>query len=298
MSRSREDTEELENLLRTALSAVDHDPSLAKDKIRVALELLSGNTKEPEESEDESEDDMPGLEESGAPPAAAAAAEEKEEEEEEEEVPDEGLVTPDTEPFPANGEGVEPTDDAREAAMPHKMAASEAKAKGDWAAAVESLTEAIKLSPSLLAYTNRAFALLALSPPRPNAAVADCSRALSTNPDSAKSLKARGKAYRMLGMYEEAANDLCKGCALDFDAESGELKKFVEARIAKLELKRAEERIQRSRRASQEKVEAAEAVKRKREAAKRDYEQAVSSSGGGMGGGMGSGMGGSKCRRP
>ena len=101
MSRSSEDTEELENLLRTALSAVDHDPSLAKDKIRVALELLSGNTKEPEESEDESEDDMPGLEESGAPPAAAAAAEEEEEEEEEEEkeVPDEGLVTPDTEPF-------------------------------------------------------------------------------------------------------------------------------------------------------------------------------------------------------
>ncbi len=53
------------------------------------------------------------------------------------------------------------------------------------------------------------------------------------NPDSAKAYKIRGKAYRHLGLYEEALKDLQLGNKLDWDESSYELQKFVAARVAK-----------------------------------------------------------------
>ncbi len=53
------------------------------------------------------------------------------------------------------------------------------------------------------------------------------------NPDSAKAYKIRGKAYRHLGLYEEALKDLQLGNKLDWDESSYELQKFVGARVAK-----------------------------------------------------------------
>lgn len=46
---------------------------------------------------------------------------------------------------------------------------------------------------------------------RPNAAILDCDAALKINPDSAKALKMRGKAHRMLGQWEAAKKDLADG---------------------------------------------------------------------------------------
>lgn len=43
---------------------------------------------------------------------------------------------------------------------------------------------------------------------KPNAAIRDATKAISMNPDSAKALKARGKALRFLGKYEEGLNDM------------------------------------------------------------------------------------------
>ena len=62
----------------------------------------------------------------------------------------------------------------------------------------------------------RADLLLKSDPPRPNAAVQDCTAALKMNPDSAKSLRIRGTAYRRLGKYEEAAADLRRAMQQDF----------------------------------------------------------------------------------
>ena len=65
----------------------------------------------------------------------------------------------------------------------------------NYAAAIDYLTEALRYQYSNLTLIRRAEYLLKVSPPRPNACIHDCDYALSRNPDSAKGLKIRGKAY-------------------------------------------------------------------------------------------------------
>lgn len=65
----------------------------------------------------------------------------------------------------------------------------------DYANAVNLLTESLRNQYSNLTLIRRAEYLLKENPPRPNACIHDCDYALSRNPDSAKGLKTRGKAY-------------------------------------------------------------------------------------------------------
>lgn len=91
----------------------------------------------------------------------------------------------------------------------------------------------------------RAEYLLKVNPPRPNACIHDCNYALNRNPDSAKGLKIRGKAYayylllalmnRMLGMWLEAANDLRRACQFDFDESTDALRREVDEKAHKIE---------------------------------------------------------------
>ena len=52
---------------------------------------------------------------------------------------------------------------------------------------------------------------------RPNAAIKDCNAAIQVNPDSAQSYKWRGRAYQLLGKWEEAGKDLATASKLDYD---------------------------------------------------------------------------------
>ena len=123
-------------------------------------------------------------------PAAAAAeeseedvtTEEEESEEDEAEEVDDDVVEGDTEPFPPLP--AEAKDDCdMEKVGEKKMAASDAKGSGDFAKAVELYSEAIEMGHmSALTLANRADCLCRVAPPRPNAAIRDCSKALESNP--------------------------------------------------------------------------------------------------------------------
>lgn len=69
--------------------------------------------------------------------------------------------------------------------------------------------------PSALTYAKRAECFLKLK--KPVAAIKDADAALALNPDSAKALKMRGLAHRLLGAWEAAAKDLGAAQSIDFD---------------------------------------------------------------------------------
>ena len=69
---------------------------------------------------------------------------------------------------------------------------------------------------------------------RPRAAALDASAALALNPDSARAYKLRGRARRVAGDYEGAAQDLGQAQRIDFDGEVVAELKYCSARGAKI----------------------------------------------------------------
>merc|ERR1719188_2919510 len=90
-------------------------------------------------------------------------------------------------------------------------------------------------------YTKRADLLLKLK--RPRACISDCDAALTVNPDSAKAYRLRGKAHRKLGNWAEAHKDLATGQKLDYDDDTVEVQKFVDARWKKIDEKLTKKRL-------------------------------------------------------
>ena len=218
------------------------------------------------------------------------------------------VEVPDTkDSFPAMpAEGYEPGDDAYGKAGEKKMAANDKKCAGDWAGVVELLTEAVLLAPSPLTYAKRAEALLKVSPPRPNAAIADCNAALAINPDSAKAMKIRGAAWAMLGEWVSSAADLRTACRLDHDPKTDALRKAVEPKVGKIEGRARRESIRDRKRKDRDMKRRIKAAKKAREEAKkRQAEEAkrrAARPAGGMpqgfpGGGMGGVRGDATQRR-
>ena len=132
-----------------------------------------------------------------------------------------------------------------EAGMEAKMAAAEAMSNGDFSAAVAGFSKSLAAAPSALTYAKRAEALLKLG--HPTAAVADCTRALEINPDSAKTYKVAAKALTKLGDWAGAYAKLCIGNKIDEDEDSAALQKSLKAKcdkvkkIGELRSKRADE---------------------------------------------------------
>lgn len=132
-----------------------------------------------------------------------------------------------------------------DAAQAAKGKAMEAAEQGDYATAIDYLTESLRNQFSNLTLCRRAEYLLKLPTPRPNACIHDCSYALNNNPDSAKALKIRGRAYayessveltdRMMEKWLEAAADLRRACAIDFDEETDKLRKEVDEKAHEIE---------------------------------------------------------------
>ena len=109
-----------------------------------------------------------------------------------------------------------------------KIAAADALASGALEDAVDKFTRVIQKLPSPLVYAKRADAFVRMR--KCVSAIRDCDAALRLNPDSAKALKIRGVANRYLGRWEAANADLAKGLAIDFDEDTAEIAKVVEAR--------------------------------------------------------------------
>uniref|UniRef100_A0A7S1XCA8 STI1/HOP DP domain-containing protein n=1 Tax=Compsopogon caeruleus TaxID=31354 RepID=A0A7S1XCA8_9RHOD len=210
------------------------------------------------------------------------------EEEEEEEVTfddPEVLQEPDNDPPPPMGDpAAEVTDADLEKQAEARAAAQELLSEGKYEDALDKWNQVIEIRPSPLLYAKRAEVFLILK--KPNAAIRDCTAALSINPDSAKSFKVRGKAYRMLGDWERSAHDLQEGNRIDFDEETFEVEKLVDSRWHIIRTQRLRKLAKvREKEAAARRERAREAAKAHAEAARRAAEETENSpSGGGFGG--------------
>jgi suppressor of tumorigenicity protein 13 len=179
-----------------------------------------------------------------------------------------GIIEPDSDEPQAMGDSdKDVTEEDIEKSDEKKREAIEAFGEGDFAKTVTLYTEAILLNPgSALLYAKRGQCFLKLN--KPNACIRDCSRALQINPDNAAAYKFRGRAHRLLGHWEEAAQDLRNACKIDFDEQADEWLREVTPNARKLEehrrkydRKRAEkemkEKLERARRAREEHAKAA-----------------------------------------
>lgn len=222
----------------------------------------------------------------GPPPTSAAAPDPEppvlsESEESEIEIEDEGVIEPDTDDPQDMGEtdNAEVTDEMMDQANEKKMEAINALGEGDLSKALNLFTEAIKLNPcSAILYAKRASVFIRMQ--KPNAAIRDCDRAISINPDSAQPYKWRGKAHRLLGHWEEAAKDLAMACKLDYDEDASAMLKEVQPKANKIsEHRRKYER----KREEKEVREKQERIKKAREEhARAQREEEARQAGGGF----------------
>lgn len=167
-----------------------------------------------------------------------------------------------------------------------KMEASDLKTEGKWDEALEKYTEAVLAAqPSALLYANRAMVLLKLE--RFKAAERDCTEALKINPDSAKALRIRGKAYEHMEMWEEARKDLSASQTIDFDEGTVDDLKLVVQKMHDIEAEKVAKKVK-----EEEKLRkrAEEIRKSQAEAKKKEASESARSSMGGSG--MGSMPGG------
>lgn len=195
-----------------------------------------------------------------APPPETPASSESEESEIE--IDNEGVIEPDKidpDDF-SDLDNVEVTEEMMDQANDKKIEAINALGEGDLQKALDLFTEAIKLNPCIaIMYAKRASVYIRMQ--RPNAAIRDCDKAITINPDSAQPYKWRGKAHKLLGHWEEAAKDLATACKLDCDEDTNAMLKEVLPKATKItehrrkyerkreekELREKQERIKKAR---------------------------------------------------
>lgn len=211
------------------------------------------------------------------PEEPAEVDEEEEEIESDVELSNEGVIVDDDEDMPIYGdESAEVTEDMIDEANAKRGEAMAAMSDGRFDEAIALFTEAIQKNPgSALMYAKRACTYLKMK--KPKKAIHDCNKSIEHNSDSAQGYKWRGKAYRMLGQWEEAYHDLTLACRLDYDEVANELLHEVEPNAKKLmEHKRKYERIHEEK----ELKKRQEKIRKAREDYERQKEQHSSSSGG------------------
>ncbi|KRY78705.1 Hsc70-interacting protein, partial [Trichinella pseudospiralis] len=174
---------------------------------------------------------------------AQAGQKDKSSSESELEFSDADVMEPEEEmSLPFGDESVELTEEMIVNCDVKQQKAMEAAKKGDYEQALKLYSEAICLNPlSTLLYGRRAWVLLNLK--KPMTAIRDCTKAINLNPNAAIAYKYRGKAYRMLGRWEDAYYDLCNANNLDYNEECYQWLKEVEEYAKKIfEHKRKKER--------------------------------------------------------
>ncbi|XP_058877239.1 hsc70-interacting protein-like [Acipenser ruthenus] len=205
---------------------------------------------------------------------------ESESEESELEIDNEGVIAPDTDEPQEMGdfENIEVTDEMIDQANEKKMDAMNALGEGDLQKALDLFTEAIKLNPCLaILYAKRASVFVRMQ--KPNAAVRDCDRAISINPDSAQPYKWRGKAHRLLGRWEEAGRDLAMACKLDYDEEASAMLKEVQPRALKIAEHRRKYERKREEKEIRDRRERVKKAKEEHERAQREQDERAEAGG-------------------
>ncbi|KAM6904491.1 hsc70-interacting protein [Xenentodon cancila] len=197
-----------------------------------------------------------------APPSEPEPPAPSESDESEIEIEQDGVIEPDNDDPQEMGEfeNIEVTEEMMDQANEKKVEAINALGEGDLQKALDLFTDAIKLNPRVaILYAKRASVFIKMQ--KPNAAIRDCDRAISINPDSAQPYKWRGKAHRLLGHWEEAARDLATACKLDYDEDASAMLKEVQPKANKIidhrrkyerkreerELREKQERIKKAR---------------------------------------------------
>lgn len=196
------------------------------------------------------------------PPQPPASSESEESEESEIEIDNEGVIEPDRiepEDF-SDLSNVEVTEAMMDEANEKKIEAINALGDGNLQKALDLFTEAIKLNPcAAIMYAKRASVYVKMH--KPNAAIRDCNKAISINPDSAQPYKWRGIAHKWLGHWEEAAKDLATACKLDYDDDTSAMLKEVQPKANRIiehrrkyerkreekEVKQKQERVKKAR---------------------------------------------------
>ncbi|KAF7661129.1 hypothetical protein LDENG_00268100 [Lucifuga dentata] len=238
----------------------------------------------------------------GPPPTSATCPDPEplqpsESEESEIEIDKDGVIEPDTDDPQEMGEceNVEVTEEMMDQANEKKMEAINALGEGDLQKALDLFTEAIKLNPCVaIMYAKRASVFIQMQ--KPNAAIRDCNRAISINPDSAQPYKWRGKAHRLLGHWEEAARDLATACKLDYDEDASTMLKEVQPKANKIVEHRRKYQRKKEEKEVQEKQERIKKAREEHARAQRQEEEARQAGGGffpgaaGFAGGMPPGM--------
>ncbi|XP_074649715.1 hsc70-interacting protein-like [Tubulanus polymorphus] len=184
------------------------------------------------------------------------------------------------------------TEEEHSQAMEKRSEAQVFMADNNIEEAIKCLTEAIELDPhSAPLFAKRASMYVRLN--KPSAAIRDCDRAIEINSDSFMAYKWRGRAYRLKGEWERAADDLCIANRLDCDEEAIAWLKEVQPNSIKIKDHKHRREMKKKDKEDKEKRER---IRRARE--EKDREETRHSSGDGMPhgfpgmGGMPGGMGG------
>lgn len=168
-----------------------------------------------------------------------------------------------------------------------KQAANDLLEDGKSEEALAKMTEAICIgAASAMMYAKRAQLLMQLD--RPKAAINDCTAALSANPDSAKAMKVRARAYVKLEKWEEAHADFQTALKIDYDEDTEDASKEAEKKAKEIKSEQVKQRnkdeeaeYQRKLKESKEAYEAGlkaredehQEAKEKKEAEKRKAEE-------------------------
>ncbi|XP_010280468.1 PREDICTED: trichohyalin-like [Phaethon lepturus] len=149
------------------------------------------------------------------------------------EADNEGEIEPEEDEPPQMGdENLEVTSNVMKQADEKKKVAFDAVGRGEFQKAVQLFTDAIKLNPQLSTfYINRASVFVWLQKPN---AIRDCDKAIKIYLNSTQPYKWRGKAFRLLGHWQQAAKDLALACQLEYDEDTNNMLKEVHRRVQKI----------------------------------------------------------------
>ncbi|KAL4647842.1 hsc70-interacting protein [Arapaima gigas] len=226
------------------------------------------------------EEDAPTSPKKEASFSAAPEPPLSESEESELEIDNDGVIEPDNDDPQEMGdfETIEVTEEMMDKANEKKMEAITALGEGELEKALGLFTEAIKMNPRLaILYAKRASVYIQMQ--KPNAAIRDCDKAISINPDSAQPYKWRGKAHRLLGHWEEASKDLAMACKLDYDEDASAMLKEVQPKANKIIEHRRKYERKREEREIRERKERVKKAREEHERAQREEEARQQASG-------------------
>lgn len=197
-----------------------------------------------------------------------------------------GVIEPDTDDPQAMGDpSKELSEDDFNKFDEKKSEAMGEFSNGEFEKAAQLFTEAILINAtSAMPFVKRGTCYLKLK--KPNACIRDCDRAIEINPDNAAAHKYRGRAYRLLGNFLEAAKDLRLACKIDFDEQADEWLREVTPNAQKIEQHERKKQMKKEEKELKEKKERIQKAKEAREKAAQE-EAARAEAGEGLPGGLG-----------